>query len=688
MGKSIKGTKTEQNLREAFAGESQARNKYDLFADIAEEERQMAEPAAGHDSDRSCSVGGVRQHPVLLLHDQRGAVADRRGGRLMRFAEPLVEGRLVRRYQRFLADVDTAAGRVTAHCPNTGSMLGCAEPGMRVWLSPASNPARKLAWTWELVEALPGVVVGMHTGRSNGLVREAIEAGRVAELAGYAVIRPEVKYGAGSRIDFLLQGPGRPDCYLEVKNVTAAVEGGVGWFPDAVTTRGARHLREMAAMVAAGHRAVLVITGKGKVGQGVIVRRLGNWERGVFAVGDGEPRLPDRGLAIRVATPRIDADAWKNYLPEGSNGGADAGGLALNVVSLKTPLLRVFERDFSNVDLTLRPRDSGWQIGLNTREAVGDIFWKSAGEGWVEGNFKRLVVRPAAEIGEGSTTLINTLPGMSLSVDDLHIGDKALGKLELKARNDKGAWNLDTLSLQNPDGALKGKGVWNNTGRHQTRLDFELTAKDVGKLLDRLGFVDTVRRGTARLTGDLQWSGPLTGLHYPSLSGQLTVAAEKGQFNKLEPGVGKLLGLISLQSLPRRLTLDFRDIFSDGLAFDSIEGKLAIRKGVMRTTDPLRIFGPAAQIEMQGETDLKNETQDLQVVVRPEIGSAAAVGVAIVNPVVGAATLLANTVLQKPLNRLFSYRYHVTGTWADPKIDKAGEAPPEVKPSVEEDNKP
>ena len=176
----------------------------------------------------------------------------------MRFAEPLVEGRLVRRYQRFLAEVDTAAGRVTAHCPNTGSMLGCAEPGMRVWLSPAANPARKLAWTWELVEALPGVVVGMHTGRSNGLVREAIEAGRVAELAGYGLIRPEVKYGAGSRIDFLLQGPGRADCYVEVKNVTAAVEGGVGWFPDAVTARGARHLRELAAMVAAGHRAVLV----------------------------------------------------------------------------------------------------------------------------------------------------------------------------------------------------------------------------------------------------------------------------------------------------------------------------------------------------------------------------------------------------------------------------------------------
>ena len=176
----------------------------------------------------------------------------------MRFPAPLLEGRLLRRYQRFLADVDTTAGILTAHCPNTGSMQGCAEPGMRVWLSPATNPARKLAWTWELVEALPGVVVGMHTGRSNALVREAIEAGRVPELAGYPAIRPEVKYGEGSRIDLLLTAPGRPDCYVEVKNVTAAVAGRIGYFPDAVTTRGTKHLREMSAMVAAGHRAVLV----------------------------------------------------------------------------------------------------------------------------------------------------------------------------------------------------------------------------------------------------------------------------------------------------------------------------------------------------------------------------------------------------------------------------------------------
>jgi uncharacterized protein (TIGR02099 family) len=428
----------------------------------------------------------------------------------------------------------------------------------------------------------------------------------------------------------------------------------------------------------------------GKVAQGLIIRRGENWERGVFAVGDAEPRLPDKGLAVRVATPRIDADAWKNFLPDAATGtGADSGGLALNVVTLKTPQLRLFERDYNQVDASLRPRDGGWQIGLNTREAVGDVFWRSTGEGWVEGNFKRLVIRPAAETTESASSLINTLPGMSLSVDDFYVGEKSLGRLELKARNDKDAWHLDNLSLDNPDGALKGKGVWVNSGRHQTRLDFELTAKDAGKLLDRLGYADAVRRGRAKLVGDLQWSGPLTGIHYPSLTGQLNVEAEKGQFNKLEPGVGKLLGLISLQSLPRRLTLDFRDIFSDGLAFDSIEGKLLIRKGVMRTLEPLHISGPAAQIEMQGETDLKTETQDMQVVVRPELGGLAVVGAAaMAHPVIGAAALVANSVLKKPLNRLFSYRYHVTGTWADPKVDKAGESVLDVKPKPEENGTP
>lgn len=429
----------------------------------------------------------------------------------------------------------------------------------------------------------------------------------------------------------------------------------------------------------------------GRIAQGVIVRRQGNWERGVFALGDAEPRLPERGLAVRVATPRLDGDAWRKFVgepPAGGDGKAADNGLALSLLTLKTPLLRLLGREFHQAESTLRPRDGGWEIALNTQEAVGDLYWQSAGAGWLEGHFKRLVARPAASLGDGASELLNALPGMSVTADNFSIGELALGRLELKARNDKGAWRLDSLSLQNPDGLLKGKASWLNVGQHQTGLDFELTTHDAGKLLARLGYGEAMRRGSAKLTGDLQWHGPPTTIHYPSLSGQLRVNAEKGQFNQMEPGVGKLLGLISLQSLPRRLTLDFRDIFTDGLAFDRIEGKLAVNKGIMRTSGPLRINGPAAQIEIQGETDLKSETQDLQVVVSPEIGNVAAVGIVLVNPVVGAATLLANTVMQNPLNRLFSYRYHVTGSWSDPQVDKDGVIPLSDNPKPEEEHKP
>jgi len=164
----------------------------------------------------------------------------------------------VRRYKRFLADVVLDDGReVTAHCPNTGAMLGCDHPGARVWLSRADRPGRKLGWTWELVETAPGVVVGIHTGRTNDLVAEAILGGRIPRLAGYPAVRREVPVDAG-RVDFVLEAPRRKPCFLEVKNVTAAVREGVALFPDAVSARATRHVEFLATEAARGHRAVLL----------------------------------------------------------------------------------------------------------------------------------------------------------------------------------------------------------------------------------------------------------------------------------------------------------------------------------------------------------------------------------------------------------------------------------------------
>ncbi len=174
--------------------------------------------------------------------------------------QPLIEGRLIRRYKRFLADVSLADGsEITAHCPNTGSMKNCADSGSRVWLRDVRSPHRKLAYRWELVEVEKRYLACINTGLANGLVREAIEAGRIEPLCGYRTLLTERPYGTeGSRIDLLLREPGRPDCYIEVKNVTLLQGAGWGLFPDAVTQRGSKHLRELIKVVRGGERAVLL----------------------------------------------------------------------------------------------------------------------------------------------------------------------------------------------------------------------------------------------------------------------------------------------------------------------------------------------------------------------------------------------------------------------------------------------
>ena len=180
----------------------------------------------------------------------------------MKFATPLLRGRLVKRYKRFLADVVLDSGEaVTATCPNTGSMIGLLEPGSPVWLSVSDSPTRKYKHTWELVEAPMGderQIVGINTGHPNRLVTEAIEGARIKELAGYASLRREVKYGRNSRIDILLEDPDKAPCYVEIKNVHMMREPRLAEFPDSVTARGAKHLAEMSDMVAAGHRAVML----------------------------------------------------------------------------------------------------------------------------------------------------------------------------------------------------------------------------------------------------------------------------------------------------------------------------------------------------------------------------------------------------------------------------------------------
>ncbi|MFO1344954.1 MAG: YhdP family protein [Rhodocyclaceae bacterium] len=401
----------------------------------------------------------------------------------------------------------------------------------------------------------------------------------------------------------------------------------------------------------------------------------GGWvtERGALVV--GVPlALPDKGVALALSAPEIDADFWRQALsPAGGGGGAaDAStGLIPDQVSVKTDVLSVFGRRLHNVDLRARNSGGVWQALIASRETNGDVQYDPFGRGAVRARLKTLVIdtqpHPASP---AALSTPDDLPALDVVAESFSVGEKTLGRLEMHAFNEAANWRIDKVTIANPDGRVDGRGIWRMQAPGRFDFDFKVSADDVGGLLGRLGYPGAIKRGTSTLSGKLSWAGKPVAIDYPSLTGSMKLEAAKGQFAKLDPGAaGKLLGLISLQGLGRRITLDFQDVFSDGFAFDSIASQLDVKAGIMHT-DRLQIDGPSARVLMRGDIDLQNETQKLVVNIQPELGGTAALGVAIINPIAGAATLLAHKVLQNPLNQIFSFDYSITGKWDDPKVEK------------------
>ncbi|HWI13188.1 MAG TPA: AsmA-like C-terminal region-containing protein, partial [Burkholderiales bacterium] len=263
------------------------------------------------------------------------------------------------------------------------------------------------------------------------------------------------------------------------------------------------------------------------------------------------------------------------------------------------------------------------------------------------------------------------LPALDIVAENFQLGQKQLGRLELSAVHENRDWRIERLRITNPESTLAADGVWQGwLSQPRTQLNVRFDVTDIGKTLTRWGFPEGVRRGTAKIEGTLHWTGSPQEFDYPTLGGNLVVDAARGQFVKLEPGIGKLLGIVSLQALPRRITLDFRDIFSEGFAFDAIIGALTIAHGVV-STDNLRIVGPSAQVVMNGVVDLARETQALFVRVNPHISDSLSIAGALIGgPVAGVAAFLAQKLLKDPLDQIAGFDYGITGTWSDPHVTK------------------
>lgn len=453
----------------------------------------------------------------------------------------------------------------------------------------------------------------------------------------------------------------------------------------------------------------------GKLANVVYVRDVSGADaralRGAIAVGlaaDENAPLPTDGVVANINLPGIDVDAWSNVLSR-------ASGTELSATTVATPTAPV-TTSYLPTSLAVRARElnvSGrklhnvvvggsrdgllWRANLDATELNGYVEYRQSSgpaAGRLYARLARLAI--AQSTAQDVESVLDeqpaSIPALDIVVEDFELRGKRLGRVEIDAvnvgavasiaaRDAPREWRLNRFNITTPEATLTASGNWTDINaqagasgarsikdRRRTVMNFKLDINDAGLLLNRFGMPGVVRNGQGQIGGQVAWLGSPITLDYPSLSGNFKINVENGQFLKADPGIAKLLGILSLQSLPKRLTLDFSDVFNKGFQFKFFRGDATIAQGIAHTNN-LQMNGEIAAVMMEGEADIAKETQNIKVVVVPDINAGTASAfLTYINPVVGLSTFLAQLILRKPLMEAGTYELLVDGTWVDPRV--------------------
>ncbi|MGR9605343.1 YhdP family phospholipid transporter [Pandoraea sputorum] len=460
--------------------------------------------------------------------------------------------------------------------------------------------------------------------------------------------------------------------------------------------------------------------------------------RGGIGINQPVP-APREGVQASAQFDTLDVDAWRSVIASLSSTSVTPGtqgtppapattaAAARDEFGALTPYLptrlalhakqvRLLSRQWPELVVGAQRNDRDWQVSLASELVSGFAEWHAPDEknpsGAIRARLAKLVI-PREDHGSDVLTQVldepsDEFPAIDVVANDFVLRDKPLGRLQLNAHNDIDdgvpVWQLTKLSLSNSAATLDVKGNWRTSRRRaaaaaaagkddddvprRTVLDFNLDVKDAGGLLDRLGLPKTLKDGSGTVSGRFGWRGGPDAIDYPTLGGRVAIELKRGQILKADPGLAKLLGILSVQTLAKILTFDFNSVIGSGLPFDSINGNVAMQGGVANTSD-LTINANAATIKIDGHTDLARETQDLNVLVLPKINAASAsLAWAIINPALGIGSFFAQLALGDQLSRTLSTTYHVTGSWDNPVIGQATgnkskiDASPETRPEA------
>lgn len=420
------------------------------------------------------------------------------------------------------------------------------------------------------------------------------------------------------------------------------------------------------------------------------------------------------GIVVSMQTESLDLSAWIQAFESrlsGQGGAIHSGASPLTRVEIDAQQVSLGEQRITGVKAQAANQSGVWRVDLQSAQVSGQLAWtprQQAGSGEAQASSGTLVARlerlwlPPGQTAEQpvSNSLLQAdgalaarpltalsesrrWPTIDLVAEDFRRGNKQFGRLVLDASPaiDQARWDIRGLTIENAHGKLTGKGQWSAQqtapgpipqalppGSSRTLLDLSLQVRDGGNLLGQLGYPSVIRATPGSLSGQIRWAGAPTDFQLATMEGALTLDMQNGQFLKADAGLAKLISVVNLQSLPKRITLDFRDIFSEGFVYERVRGSVQFSRGQARTEN-LRIVGIQASVLLEGQANLLNETQDLRVLVLPELNAGlASLGYAIVNPAVGLGSFIAQYLLRDPLRQALAYEYRITGRWDDPQV--------------------
>jgi uncharacterized protein (TIGR02099 family) len=431
--------------------------------------------------------------------------------------------------------------------------------------------------------------------------------------------------------------------------------------------------------------------------------------RGVWGVGipvQQMPAWPDSGVSAQVVLDQLDVDEWLALMPDPARLPANAQPVHLpssapnwqsylpNRIGLKANTLTVNDRSLNKVTAGGTRDGAQWRANIEAQELSGHIGFLQSYTGQAGQLFARLsrLNLPPAEIAEVEALLESPptkLPALDIVIDALELRGIPLGRVEIEAINQESGpsrlsagpeWQLKKFNVLLPEAQLKSTGRWlaikDDNARRKTEMSFVLDIQDAGALLSRLGTPNALRGGVGQLAGTINWQGSPLALDYPSMNGQFEVRMGRGQFLKADAGAAKLLGVLSLQALPRRLLLDFRDVFAEGFAFDAVRGDVGITQGTAHTRN-LQIKGVNALVLLDGEANIAQETQKLRAQILPivDTGTTSLLAGLALNPAVGVTAFVAQWLLKNPLSRASSQEFTIDGSWDSPRVTRIDKRP-------------